>query len=479
MKRRGTLVEPASIIGTKGKKAGTGEAGEVFVVPENSSWAILNEEGSSLLQNLAESPKPLSVVEESYGTDVTDNLLALHNSGLITIDGVSSGRGPISPYSFKQLFVHLFLTENCNLACKYCYVSAGDYFDKMSHETAVNAINLLRTSPHEKITIQFHGGEPLLQKDLLINLVRQFSDDQRISFGIQTNGTLIDDDLAAFIAEKNIGIGISLDGPQEINDATRIGWGGKSWFEKVMNGIRCLQRNGIGFGVITVVNSSNIDHIEEIIDFLTSMDIHQASFTPIFYYGRTTNDLMITPMDYLDAQTRVYEKTRQLLINGIKFIPRELRIVARNVYGRYRCHCTLGLACPAGQDIFAVDANGNLYPCAELVHMPEFVYGNVNKLKDMDLVLKDAMGRRFRDFSVEKLDWCKKCVWRGFCQAGCAARTLHQNGFMDGKPYMCDFYIRVYPFLMNRLSIDSAMRNHLLGLEQATGPDTVSTGLAG
>ena len=85
---------------------------------------------------------------------------------------------------------------------------------------------------------------------------------------MQTNGTLLNDEWAAFFKEHNFLVGISLDGPRELHDVYRVDKGGQPTFDKVMRGLRLLQKHGVEYNVLTTVNRVNADYPLEVYRFL-------------------------------------------------------------------------------------------------------------------------------------------------------------------------------------------------------------------
>lgn len=130
--------------------------------------------------------------------------------------------------------VYLNPTERCNLNCTYCYLpsqqrSEGNH---MPTEKLVASLGKLRAyfrsvMPETRLPRAiFHGAEPLMNKEAVFTAIDEFGSD--FAFGIQTNGTLLDDAAIDFLTSRNVSIGLSLDGPMaEITDATRKTWGGK------------------------------------------------------------------------------------------------------------------------------------------------------------------------------------------------------------------------------------------------------------
>ena len=90
---------------------------------------------------------------------------------------------------------------------------------------------------------------------------------QQVSYTIQTNGTLIDDNWAAFFKRHHVLVGLSVDGPRELHDAYRVDKGGKGSFDDVMRGWRCLMRHGVDVNIMCTVHAANADHPVEVYRF--------------------------------------------------------------------------------------------------------------------------------------------------------------------------------------------------------------------
>jgi uncharacterized protein len=90
----------------------------------------------------------------------------------------------------------------------------------------------------------------------------------KIQNTIQTNGTLITDEWAAFFKENNFLVGLSIDGPREVHDSYRVDRQGEPTFDKVMRGLRFLQKYGVDWNALTTIHHANADHPVEVYRFL-------------------------------------------------------------------------------------------------------------------------------------------------------------------------------------------------------------------
>ena len=137
----------------------------------------------------------------------------------------------------------------CNLDCSYCFFLSkemlypGSRFrmaDELLEEYVRQLIEAHATVP--EVAIAWQGGEPtMMGLDFFRRSIeladRYLKPGQRAVYTIQTNGTLLDEEWAAFFKENEFLVGISIDGPRELHDAYRVNKGGKGSFDQVMKGL--------------------------------------------------------------------------------------------------------------------------------------------------------------------------------------------------------------------------------------------------
>ncbi|MCB9268416.1 MAG: radical SAM protein [Lewinellaceae bacterium] len=148
----------------------------------------------------------------------------------------------------------------CNINCKYCYLPDRMNKRRMARETVEKTIDQLIADQlfGTDVSIVWHAGEPLAVPlayyQELIPLIRErVPAAVRVRHHLQTNAMLINDEWCAFIKENQIQVGISVDGPQFLNDINRLTRSGKSTFGKVMQGIAYLNEHDINYHAIAVI----------------------------------------------------------------------------------------------------------------------------------------------------------------------------------------------------------------------------------
>jgi len=170
----------------------------------------------------------------------------------------------------KPLYVMLKpVGSACNLACQYCYYlekellypnNKRSWMSEETLETFIQQYFLAQTQPYVSFT--WHGGEPLLRPisfyKKALKLQQKYGKGFYIENSLQTNGTLLTDEWCRFFKENNFLIGLSIDGPATVHDAYRQTLSGKGSFQKVLNGIRLLNKHGVEWNAMAVVNAQNV-----------------------------------------------------------------------------------------------------------------------------------------------------------------------------------------------------------------------------
>jgi uncharacterized protein len=164
----------------------------------------------------------------------------------------------------------------CNLSCKYCFFLSkenlyGERESPLMNEATLDAYvrELLETSAGPEVQIAWQGGEPMLRgRDFFrrsVELANRYrKPHQRILHTLQTNGTLIDDEWAAFFKQHNYLVGLSIDGPRALHDAYRIDKNGEGSFDVVIRGWNCLQAHAVDTNILCTIHARNADYPLEV-----------------------------------------------------------------------------------------------------------------------------------------------------------------------------------------------------------------------
>ena len=163
----------------------------------------------------------------------------------------------------------------CNLDCQYCFFLSKELlYSARSQMTGEDTLEEyvrahLRASPDGEVAMMWQGGEPALRglpffRAAVDACERHRRPAQRVRHCLQTNGTLIDDEWARFLADNGFLVGVSIDGPAPLHDAYRLNRGGRGTHSMVMRGWEALERAGADVNVLCAVHAANQDHGAEV-----------------------------------------------------------------------------------------------------------------------------------------------------------------------------------------------------------------------
>lgn len=318
----------------------------------------------------------------------------------------------------------LSVTGKCNFACHYCYAVNHDA-SKMTKEIALAAVNLASVS-NEKFVIQFSGGEPLLNFTVIKEVVEYVNQNKIPAvLQIQTNGSLLTDEIAQYLYKNKVAIGISLDGRPSINDRLRLKKNGYGATGEILRGIEVLRRNNIACGITCVVTDENVKYLSGIIEFSYFLGcVRKIGFDILRTQGRGSKLNPPSKADMEIVMQQVYEKRNELAqLTGINIkISQEERI--KN--SCYNFENTFSHCYAMNGEAAFVDALGNIYACASLVGNQKFYIGNVY------CGIKESLKNNVKEVIKQSMKFCNECSDFSLCGGGCFARWY---GLKDKSAY--------------------------------------------
>lgn len=326
----------------------------------------------------------------------------------------------------------LHLTGACNFRCRYCYAESHHGGD-MSLETAKAAIDLAlkdAAAPGQSLGIIFFGGEPLLRRDLILQVLRHTremsaSTGQHFHYKITTNGSLLDEEFLTGEATRDIFVAMSLDGVQSAHDAHRIGASGGGTFSALVEKAALLLRHKPYAPVMAVVNPDTVRHYAESVRFLNGLGFRYLIFSLNYAAAWTRSD-----MDLLAAQ---YEKiaawyeSETLKESKFYFSPFEVKIgshVRPGSCARERCEL--------GQKQVSVAPDGGIFPCVQ------FVGDGAFRIGDVRAGLDNARRQELFDASNAEEPACEGCAIRHRCNHFCGCLNRQATGDIRRvSPVLC------------------------------------------
>lgn len=336
----------------------------------------------------------------------------------------------------------LHIAHDCNLRCKYCFASTGDFGEGrklMPFETGKKAIDFLleNSGDRQNLELDFFGGEPLMNWDVVKQVVlyareREKEYKKRFRFTITTNGVLLDDEKIDFINKEMYNAVLSIDGRKEINDNIRVRVDGSGCYDSIMPKFQKLVslRGDKDYYARGTFTKHNLDFTNDVMH-LYEAGFDQVSVEPVVGnedepYAITEKDLPIVFKEYEKLAFKIAE------INKDKFRCNFFHFMIDLDQGP--CAIKRLRGCSCGNEYIAVTPDGDIYPCHQFVGHEEMKMGNLDE-GTFDNEIKDY----FAKTHIYSKEACKKCWARFYCSGGCNANSyLYENDVRTPHKISCE-----------------------------------------
>ncbi|SNS33944.1 uncharacterized protein SAMN05446037_100858 [Anaerovirgula multivorans] len=328
----------------------------------------------------------------------------------------------------KALCLHI--AHDCNIRCKYCFASQGDFKGDRSLMTAKvgkKAIDfLINNSENRKnLEVDFFGGEPLMNFQVIKEIVEygrsiEKKYDKNIRFTITTNGVLLNDDIMDYINQHMYNVVLSIDGRKETNDTMRYTIHGDGTYDIILPKLKKMaeRRNHENYYVRGTFTRFNLDFAEDVLH-LADLGFKHISVEPVV--AAAENDYAIQEED-LSKIFQQYEYLAEACIkrekagSGFNFFHFMIDL------DQGPCVVKRLLGCGAGAEYLAITPEGDLYPCHQFVGNDDFNLGNV--LEDN---LDTSIYNSFANAHVYNKEACNQCWAKFYCSGGCHANAYNFN----------------------------------------------------
>ena len=365
----------------------------------------------------------------------------------------------------------------CNLNCTYCFFLSKETLYPGSHFRMTDEVlelyikQLLEAHRTPEVTIAWQGGEPtMMGLDFFrkaVALAEHYRrPGQQVVHTIQTNGTLIDDEWAAFFKEQNVLIGVSIDGPREIHDTYRVNKGGRGSFDQVMRGFAALKRHQVDFNILCTVHAANAHMPLELyrffrddlganfLQFIPIIERATQESLPIANIGWGARPGELRPL-YTQEGSLVTERSVGaeqygdfLIAIFDEWIRNDIGDTFVQIFdatlGAYVGQSSLCIFAPTCGDALALEHTGDVYSCDHYVE-PDYLLGNITDQPLSELVALPEQ----RTFGQNKADslppQCQECEVRFACNGGCPRNRFITTA--DGEPglnYLCAGYKKFF-----------------------------------
>lgn len=350
----------------------------------------------------------------------------------------------------------------CNMGCIYCAEHRKNYTSLEKRIELEDIEKLAKLSKEYLLNVLFHGGEPtLLPIEYYKNIINMFDKhNEDVFYGLQTNGTMLDQKWVNFILEYKgrVGISISLDGTRKINK-NRITIDNKETFDTVMNSIDLLSNNGIKTGMICTIASNTLGKEKELLDLLLGFDnLLFVKLNPCFDRNAdgTIPEWGITPAQYANFVIGIFDL---LLKKGEwgKFNLEPVISILKNLQNVTSSFCNFSFE--KCSNFVSIYPNGTVTSCDNF-DLQLGQLGNLNRLDDTENIFGLENNKYLFDKYEELMERCESCDFKEICKGGCiSARLRYQDtdDYCKAMKHMCSHMKGV----MNEINEDTRYKDHL------------------
>lgn len=382
----------------------------------------------------------LSRFSSTYGSkavsDVYQEISKLEEDGLLfseerQLGNISYNRDNV----IKAMCLHV--AHDCNLTCKYCFASQGDFKGErslMSLEVGKKALEFLAKSSgnRKNLEVDFFGGEPLMNFQVVKDLVsygRELEKEynKNFRFTITTNGVLLDDDKIDFINENMDNVVLSLDGRKKVNDYMRKTINEQGSYDVILPKFKNMveKRGDKDYYIRGTFTNKNLDFSKDALHF------YDEGFKKVSVEPVVTSEEMDYALreEHLDRVLKEYEEFSRQYIR-IKKRDKDFHFFHFMIdLDQGPCIIKRVTGCGAGSEYLAVTPEGDLYPCHQFVGEEEFKMGDV-----FHGIENTALRDRFKNANIFNKEDCRNCWAKYYCSGGCHANAYYAHrDFM--KPY--------------------------------------------
>ena len=317
-------------------------------------------------------------------------------------------------------------SSTCNMRCRYCfYADVAEHRETANHgimdAATIQAVvdRAFALGPDAEVTFAFQGGEPTCAG---LDFFRSFCAyvdahraQQTVHLAIQTNGYLIDDTWATFLAQHGFLVGVSIDGYPEMHDWLRPDARGAGTMDRVLDAVVALRRAGADFNILTVLTDQLARHPQKLYRFYRQHKFDFVQLIPCLPgLDEASDEYSLEPESFASFYKTFFRLWLEDFKRGEHMSVTLFDNVIPLFAGMYPQQCGMLGAC-APQ--FVVEGNGDVYPCDFYV-LDRFRLGNIRTDSLEDMSTCDAL-RAFLDEPRRACSMCATCPFERICHKNC------------------------------------------------------------
>ena len=372
----------------------------------------------------------------------------------------------------------LVITLRCNETCVYCHASRANMDavqTDMSKETAEKAVDLILQSPSPFITIEFQGGEPLVNYSVLQHVIEYAQERNRaagkqLEFTLVSNLALMDEEKLAWLLDHKVQICTSIDGPEHLHDKQRKLVASSAfkaavyWIERINKAYveRGLDPTLYHVEALLTTTREALSRGKDIVDTYAKLGCKALFLRPIDPFGfaeKTGHKVEYPRSEYLDF----YRTTTDYIIEqnklGVQMIERYAAIFLTKILTGEDPNF-LDIRNPAGAGLSAIAYNydGKVFAGDEARMMHEtgddtFLLGELGKLTWRDVATHPTIRALVIGSNLDARPDCVNCAYNPYCGVD-AVHTYKTQGSLGGRmreSTVCSVHKGIQDYLFNKL----------------------------
>lgn len=424
-----------------------------FLSTVAGSWVALSEDSFKQLTGVA-------ITRELFDS-MSKKFIILQDSNVNSFIGAYK-LWSIPHYRHPTHFI-LVSTRRCNFSCLYCHVDVAKANDnKKENDLDISIgeaiVNFAFLSKQCTISFEFQGGESLLNTEVINKLIIKINrlakkKRKKVYISIQTNGSLLTDELSDFYRRHRVSIGSSLDGVEEINDKVRVTNKGTGTFRVVNKKAKKFK-----LALLPTITKLNLFSWQEIIDLQLAEGCKIVAFQKVYPINSARQNWEKIGVDqnlFLETYDLVFEYLKSSWCDGHYPVERRTYLALAKLFtDRDTDYADFGSPCGMIHSQLLFNYNGDIYTCDEGRDFSEFKVGNV-KETPYDTVLAGTKSRYLKSMSIPNDPECLTCAYRPFCSS-CPVYIRATNGELkaqfagsDGCKFTKYIYDKVVTLLEN------------------------------
>jgi His-Xaa-Ser system radical SAM maturase HxsB len=332
------------------------------------------------------------------------------------------------------------VTLRCNETCVYCHASRADLdavHTDMTVETAEQMVDFIFRTTSPFITIEFQGGEPLVNFPVVKHIIEYAQTKNRVAaktleFTMVSNLSLLDEDKLAYLIDHKVQICTSIDGPAAIHDKQRI-LPMASAFDTAARWIKRINEAYIAKGLdptlyhveaLLTTTRATLPQWKEVVDTYVSLGCRALFLRPVDPFGfaaKTGPKIEYPRAEYLGFYRRAVDYMLELNARGVEVLERYAAIFLTKIL-KGEDPNFLDVRWPAGAGLGALAYNhdGNIFTCDEgrmldAMGDPTFKIGHVSNAKYREVVGHETVRAVTIASNLEATPDCTDCTYLPYC----------------------------------------------------------------